>query len=61
VPNEFDNVIMVAIVITCRANEKEESPKKLEGKKNKEILISYTLCSLFTRGLYDRWFVGSSI
>ena len=22
-PNEFDNVIMVSIVITCRANEKE--------------------------------------
>ena len=60
-PNEFDNVIMVAIVITCRANEKEERPKKKLEEKNKDILISYTLCSLFTRGLYDRRFVGSSI
>jgi hypothetical protein len=31
VPNEFDNVIMVAIVITCRANEKEEERKRGGG------------------------------
>lgn len=30
-PNEFDNVIMVAIVITCRANEKEGFLKKLSS------------------------------
>jgi len=54
VPNEFDNVIMVAIVITCRANEKGEGERKSEKKKGE----SYGLCSLFTarrwRGLYDR-------
>ena len=46
-PNEFDNVIMVAIVITCRANEKEERPKKNWRKKIRRFLylILYAPCS----------------
>ena len=40
--NEFDNVIMVAIVITCRANEIDEKQKK---NKWEEILRLYAPCS----------------
>lgn len=39
VPNEFDNVIMVAIVITCRANEKEEERKRGGGTLTVYMLL----------------------